>query len=116
MSDESMTLDAYQAAAQRTARACETRHRLTVAALGICGEAGEVSEHVKKHVGHGHVLDIDAVAKEIGDVLWYCAEIASTLGLTLGDVADRNIAKLRVRYPDGFDEGRSRNRPHGNGG
>lgn len=50
------------------------------------------------------------MAEEAGDVLWYLAEIADALGITLEDIARRNIAKLRNRYPDGFDPERSRNR------
>lgn len=50
------------------------------------------------------------MVEELGDVLWYCAELAVGLGVTLEDVAAANIDKLRARYPQGFDAERSRNR------
>ena len=55
----------------------------------------------KKHVGHGHALDVDAIKKELGDVLWYVAGIATALGLDLSEVASANINKLK-RCPDGL--------------
>lgn len=84
--------------------------RLSVAALGLTGEAGEVADHIKKHLGHGHPLDLDDLRKELGDVLWYVAELSSTLGLDLGEVAQGNVDKLLARYPDGFSSERSQNR------
>ena len=45
--------------------------------------------------------------EEIGDVLWYCAELATALGVTLDEIAQGNVDKLRRRYPDGFDPERS---------
>ena len=104
-------LNVYQALARRTARpALPFRERLAVAALGLVGEAAEVSEHVKKHVGHGHDLDALKVLEELGDVLWYIAEITTMLRADLGVVGGMNVAKLRARYPDGFREEASRDR------
>ena len=106
-----MHLDDYQQLAARTLNAAQTPdQRLANAALGLTGEAGEVAEHVKKHLFHATPLDRDAVAKELGDCLWYLAALATSLELSLADVAGRNIEKLRRRYPDGFSEERSRNR------
>ena len=84
--------------------------RLVVAAMGLSGEAGEVLEQIKKVIGHDHLLDEDSVENELGDVLWYVAEICNDLGLSMEHVAERNIAKLRRRYPDGFSSERSVNR------
>lgn len=75
---------------------------LPIWALGLGGEAGEVQEHIKKHLGHGHDLDVDAVASELGDVLWYVSALASYLGLNLEDIADNNLTKLIDRYGGGF--------------
>ena len=47
---------------------------------------------------------------EQGDCLWYIGAFATVLGLSLDDIAQRNIDKLRKRYPEGFDTERSRNR------
>jgi NTP pyrophosphatase (non-canonical NTP hydrolase) len=71
-------------------------------AIGLAGEAGELCELVKKGIFHQHGLDRARVRKELGDVLWYAAAIATKLGLDLGDVMAENIDKLRQRYPDGF--------------
>ena len=112
-----MTLDEYQQEQQRTAnQSMMDRERLTVACLGLTGESGEVADHVKKWLGQGHVLDLNAVLRELGDVLYYVSEAAHSIGHTLQDVADANIAKLRERYPRGFEVERSVNRVAGNGG
>ena len=47
------------------------------------------------------------MAEEGGDLLWYIAELASGLGITLEELAQRNVDKLKGRYPDGFDPERS---------
>jgi len=100
----------YQALAARTAGMSQANGRLAVAALGLTGEAGEVAELVKKHLGHGHQLEQGKVVNELGDVLWYVAEVCNALGISLNDVAQVNVAKLERRYPAGFDPERSRNR------
>lgn len=84
--------------------------RLLIAALGLAGEAGEFADEVKKRAGHGHDLDRAKLIKELGDALWYVAECASALGLTLECVAQYNLAKLRERYPQGFSSEASKNR------
>lgn len=88
----------------------ELKLKLAVMGLGITGEAGEVTDLLKKHLGHGHALDKNVLAKELGDVLWYVAAIATLNGLSLGDVATTNVAKLRLRYPEGFSEEASKAR------
>lgn len=106
-----MDLSEYQALAARTLGRDRTpEQQLANAALGLTGEAGEVAELIKKHLFHATPLDHDALIKELGDCLWYIAAFATNLDLSLSDIADRNIAKLRRRYPEGFDPDRSRNR------
>lgn len=81
------------------------------AAIGICGEAGEVSELIKKYAYHGHTIDTEHLARELGDVLWYVSYMADLFGYSLGEIMEMNQEKLAKRYPDGkFDEERSRNR------
>jgi len=65
-------------------------------ALGITGEAGEISEKIKKKERDGK-LDEEELAKEIGDVLWYLAQLASELDKDLSEVAQQNIEKLQDR-------------------
>lgn len=71
-------------------------------ALGLCGEAGEVADLIKKELYHGHPADVAKIKSELGDVLWYVAALCRCYGLTLTDVAEQNIAKLEARYPAGF--------------
>ena len=79
--------------------------------LGLTGEAGETADKIKKILRdkNGVVSDEDreAIAKELGDVLWYLASIARYLDLPLSEVAEKNVAKLEDRY--------SRNKIHGAG-
>lgn len=84
------------------------------AAIGMCGEAGEASELIKKYLYHGHTMDTEHLARELGDVLWYVSYLAHLFGYPLGKIMVMNQEKLAKRYPDGkFDEERSRNREEG---
>ncbi len=84
------------------------------AAMGMCGEAGEASELIKKYAYHGHTIDSEHLARELGDVLWYVSYMAHLFGYPLGKIMAMNQEKLAKRYPDGqFDEERSRNREEG---
>ena len=81
------------------------------AAIGMCGEAGEVSELIKKYAYHGHTIDTEHLARELGDVLWYVSYMAHLFGYPLGKIMAMNQEKLAKRYPDGkFDAEKSRNR------
>lgn len=103
--------DRYQRAAMRTMPKLPKRDALQMLALGLAGEAGETVDGVKKFLYHGHAeLSKDAIVQELGDLLWYIANIANLYDLQLSQVAEFNIAKLLDRYPDGFSEDASRNR------
>jgi NTP pyrophosphatase (non-canonical NTP hydrolase) len=103
-----MDFATYQSLASRTSRHDRPLpSRLSNAALGLAGEAGEAVELLKKHLHHEHALDTDRLQKELGDVLWYLAELCSLTGIELDAVAEGNIAKLRARYPEGFAVARS---------
>lgn len=105
-----MTFEQYQRMAQRTANERTKSGKIENGVLGLCGESGECADILKKYYHQGHELDRDHMAEELGDVLWYAAELAAGLGLTLDEVAARNIAKLQRRYPEGFDAERSKHR------
>lgn len=79
-------------------------------AIGLAGEAGEVAELVKKGIFHQHGLDVEKMAREIGDVCWYVAALCTTLDLDLGAIMADNIAKLEARYPNGYSSEDSRKR------
>lgn len=98
-----MNFTTYQQLAYRTAsRDGDLEKRQLIAALGLAGEAGEVAELIKKQIGHHHPLNSAAIAKELGDALWYIACVATLYDLDLTQIATENIDKLRQRYPEGF--------------
>ncbi len=106
-----MDFTTYQDLAARTLGRDRTHEQqLANAALGLTGEAGETAELIKKHLFHATPLDRDAMVKELGDCLWYISAFATVLEIPMAEIADRNIEKLRKRYPEGFDPERSRNR------
>ena len=77
------------------------------ALMGLCGESGEAIDLMKKHLFQGHELDREKLIKELGDIAWYLAEAATGLNMDLSEVLQRNLDKLHVRYPQGFDSSRS---------
>lgn len=95
-----MTLNDYQKAALETA-VYPKEYKVIYPALGITGEAGECSDKVKKIIrdNHGEFADEKKreIAKEIGDVLWYCAVLAHDIGYTLEEIGEMNVDKLRSR-------------------
>ena len=106
-----MDLNEYQRLAHKTQNPHLTAREIYAqCAMGLAGETGEVADLLKKYLFHGHFIDKEKVKRELGDVLWYVAELAGACGFTMTDVAGANIAKLMDRYPDGFSEERSRNR------
>ena len=78
--------------------------------LGLAGETGETLDMIKKWVFHEKDLDLDHLEKEIGDVMWYVAMICYSFGFDLDEILQKNVDKLKARYPEGFDTVRSNNR------
>lgn len=105
-----MNMTDYQRLAQRTAATVEQMDKVRNGCMGLAGEAGECIDILKKHDFQGHALNVDKLAEELGDVLWYCAELAAGLGISLEKIAWKNVEKLRRRFPDGFSTDRSINR------
>lgn len=91
------------------------QYRMLLGVIGLLGEAGEIAEAIKKHIFHGHTLDLDKLKKELGDVSWYHNHLTIRTAKTcLDDVHEANIAKLKARYPEGhFSSDRSINRAAG---
>ena len=108
-----MVLNEYQELAQRTSNTKTRSDKIENGLLGLFGEGGECADIFKKYMFQGHEFDRDHMLKEAGDILWYVAELVSGLGTTLELVAQMNIDKLKVRYPDGFDPDKSMNRQEG---
>ena len=107
-----MTINEYQTAALRTAQTDKltARELLLNSALGLCGESGEVADLLKKYHFQGHNLDRDHVAKELGDIAWYLAVGAYSIGYDLEKILQMNVDKLKARYPNGFSADRSLHR------
>ncbi len=109
-----MTFNEYQRQSRQTAIYPAKGYGLTYPVLGLAGEAGEVAEKMKKilrdydgQINQEHKEDI---VKELGDVLWYLAQIATDLNFELEEVARRNLAKTQSRQARGVLAGSGDNR------
>ena len=103
-----MTINEYQKLAMTTLNPNLDRKDVLInGVMGLCGESGEAIDIVKKWLAQGHELDKEKLAKELGDIAWYLAETAYALDLSLEEVLEGNIQKLKKRYPEGFDSARS---------
>ena len=105
--------NSYQRSATKTA-VYPPEHKILYRALGLAGEAGEVANKVKKVMRDGVENQPDnwkeQIASEIGDVLWYCAALATDLNVSLGMIASLNEKKLQDRYDRGKLNGSGDNR------
>ena len=93
-----MIMDSYQRVARKTV-IYPRKQKIIYPALGLAGEAGEVCEKVKKYLRQDYDLDElkEKVEDELGDVLWYIANLATDLGLSLDNLAAKNLVKLHDR-------------------
>ena len=96
-----MDLATYQQRSRQTARYPNAGSNPIYPTLGLCGEAGEVADKVKKVIrdrgGNFSPELIESLKLELGDVLWYVAQLSTELGLGLADVASANLEKLASR-------------------
>ena len=99
-----LSMDAYQSRAMDTA-IFPKENATSYLALKLCGESGEVAEHIGKSIRDdaGEITPArrDALKKELGDVLWYVANLAHELGFSLENVANANLHKLSDRKDRG---------------
>ena len=103
-----MTINEYQALAMTTLNPELSKKDVLInGVMGLCGESGEAIDIVKKHLHQGHELDTEKLAKELGDIAWYLAETAWALDIPLEDILQKNIDKLKKRFPEGFSTQRS---------
>lgn len=109
-----MTFEEYQSKALRTAASKDKPNELFHLVLGLVGETGEIAEKIKKLVrdqaSDETAIDKEDMKKELGDVLWYVAVLADYLGISMEDVASKNIAKLADRQKRGALGGSGDNR------
>lgn len=76
--------------------------RLTHASLGLCTEAAELADAIKKHIFYGKPLDKVNLVEEVGDILWYASIVLDACQSSFDEAMYKNIAKLRKRYPQGI--------------
>ena len=108
MGEQKMQVNEYQLLAMTTLNPeLQKRDVLINSVMGLCGEAGEAIDIVKKWMAQGHALDKQLLAKELGDIAWYLAEAATALEMPLEEILQGNIEKLKKRYPNGFEAERS---------
>ena len=92
-------------------------HRLLTAAVGMSAESGEFTEVVKKIIFQGKPVNEENMfhlKRELGDIMWYVAQACMGLNISLDEVIEMNVDKLRSRYPGGeFDVHQSENRRQG---
>jgi NTP pyrophosphatase (non-canonical NTP hydrolase) len=114
-----MNFDEYQAKAESTnLTSSENTEVLSIAfmdkVLGLVGESGEFADKIKKILrdkkGAWTEADREELIKELGDVLWYIATLAPLLGVSMDEVANRNIAKLAARQQNSSLTGSGDNR------
>jgi NTP pyrophosphatase (non-canonical NTP hydrolase) len=101
----SMDFNTYQKEALRTDRVparggADDTASLIVPMLGLAGETGQLLSEYKKHLrdGEAHCLFKERVSEELGDLLWYIANVASKFELSLSDIAAANLAKVKQRW------------------
>jgi NTP pyrophosphatase (non-canonical NTP hydrolase) len=112
--EKDVNFDEYQERARQTARYPVIGHGVIYPTLGLTNEAGEVSGKIKKifrdKAGIISEADRAALLAELGDVLWYLAQVSTELDLSLDEIAEHNIAKLLDRQMRGKIQGEGDNR------
>lgn len=96
----------YDDSAERISNKMDLLH----AAMGICTEAGELQDQLKRYIFYGKQLDVVNLEEELGDICWYVAILCKALGVDWENALKKNIAKLKARYPDKFTEHHAVNR------
>ena len=96
-------IDVFQDEARRTLRN-DLPYEMVCSnmCMGLSGETGEVVDALKKHIYQGKDLDINEIIEEVGDVLWYVANLCNVNEITMRECMESNMEKLKKRYPNGF--------------
>ena len=96
-------MNEYQQKAMRTKKIYQAhKDQVINGLLGLAGESGEVCEILKKHYSVGKEIDKEKLGLELGDVMWYIAELCDAFGFDMSDVAQKNLDKLAARHGDKF--------------
>lgn len=108
-----MTGNEYQKLAERTIDFKWSSEKIIDHALhGMVGEIGEIHSIYQKYY-QGHIIDPEHLQKEVGDLLWFIAEYCTAYEWDLENIMQKNIDKLKARYPEGFEAERSLHRKDG---
>jgi len=111
MNNKHMCIKKYQKETMRTLKLSEdVKYTLFELLLGLSGEVGELVNLVKKKELHNHDIMDSKISEEIGDCMWYIANICNYYNLDLSEVLHNNIEKLYKRYPEGYTTEDSINR------
>jgi len=97
-----MNINEYIKQSKRTLLDKNKDSNLLHGAIGISTEAGEILDAFKKHLYYGKELDVINIKEEIGDIMWYVAILCRELDLSMEDILQTNIDKLKARYPEKF--------------
>ena len=116
-SEPSKNADAFEYRIQELRGEGFETHRLLTAAVGMSAESGEFTEVVKKIIFQGKPVNEENMfhlKRELGDIMWYVAQACMGLNISLDEVIEMNVDKLKSRYPGGeFDVHYSENRKEG---
>lgn len=106
-----MNFQEYQDLAKRTdANLGTLRENLIHMSLGMNTEQAELADVLKKNLAYGKEVDYVNLKEELGDLMWYIANMCNHLNWTLEDVCDLNIKKLQQRFPNNFTQIAANNR------
>lgn len=105
-----MEIKEYAQLALRTTPPLSTQDKIINSCMGLTGECGELVDYFKKVIFHGKPCDRAHIVNEAGDIAFYMNWLLHTMGITWEEVMAVNIAKLKARYPDGFNKDASNNR------
>ena len=100
-----MDFDEYQLSAKPTIYPKQLNGGIYFAAIGLAGEVGELLNKIKKIARDNAPVDKEALKEEMGDVLWYLSQIATELGISMSDVAESNLNKIKDRKQRGVISG-----------
>jgi len=78
--------------------------RMNHALMGMMGEVGELAGAIENWIQYNRGLDLVNIKEELGDLMWYVALMCNASGISLGEVMEKNIAKLRKRYPEKYSD------------
>ncbi len=106
-----MEINEYQKNAERTLkRLGNTQGDIEHMMYGMASELGELMSMLKGYYVYGKEFDIVNYKEELGDIGWFLAGACTVMGIDMEEVLEKNIAKLRARYPENFDENLAINR------